>query len=650
MGHEGQTLLPQKVEGKMLLFRTFMTTKTILLVIADPQALADVAQALGPEWMPTPVRTEPEAVSLLKRYSFNALLVDFNLGSPDASEFVNLALEQHPETARFLLAYEADLALVAAKVNGNCGLLPKPMELDSLKQRIEEGVAEKDAKGEPIEAGAAGSAAPKVPAVYGEVLKVLEEPGASAGQVGEVIARDEGLSAEVLRLAGSSYLGLPRELTDPADAVESLGLLAVKTLVMSRRYLAEHSHLRPGYMSFAELWEHSTQVAQIARDLTLFETKDRALAAEAFAAGLIHDMGKVVLVTNFDDLYGRVHSLARNQPVALWEIEKEMFGATHGEIGGCLVGMWNLPLSVVEAAASHHAPSEGQPQPGFTPLAAVHIANVLEHQLRPSEHFQVAPTIDSQFLNSLGLLARLPVWRAAFANRDADGSGFEPGLEAGNEEALARSSTGSTAGWTDKTPNEDATPTRTATTRPGRRGEQTPASKSRWVFAGVAGAAVVLLAAVWLNSQLGFNTSTPVRARDALVASAPTPTPSVSPVAPDKPEFAVQAPAPSESVVSQPKPEPEPPLAGTNSVGGRDVPATVTDLPPSTTTPPVVAAKKAPEFRLNGITYRAGSPSAIVNGATVYVGDDVNGATVVAIGPRKVTLQVRGQNKILALE
>src|SRR5258708_17319120 len=104
--------------------------------------------------MPTPVRTEPEAAAQMQRYSFNAVLVDFNLGSPDASEFLNLALEQRPETTRFLLAYEADLALVAAKVNGACQILPKPPELDSLKRRIEEGVAAEGPKSEQRESGA----------------------------------------------------------------------------------------------------------------------------------------------------------------------------------------------------------------------------------------------------------------------------------------------------------------------------------------------------------------------------------------------------------------------------------------------------------------------------------------------------------------
>src|SRR5215471_9757598 len=118
-----------------------MDSKSILLAIADPQLLVDITQALSAEWEATAVSTEADALAQLEKRSFDALLVDFNLGSPDASELLNQALEKRPETVRFLLAYEADLALVAAKVMGTPQILPKPIEPQSLKNRIETGVA-----------------------------------------------------------------------------------------------------------------------------------------------------------------------------------------------------------------------------------------------------------------------------------------------------------------------------------------------------------------------------------------------------------------------------------------------------------------------------------------------------------------------------
>jgi len=632
-----------------------MGQKSILLAVADPQISSDITQALGAAWETTAVASDTDALDQLDKRSFDALLVDFNLGSPDASDLLSLALAKHPETVRFLLAYEADLALVAAKVDGPHQILPKPVEPASLKSRIEDGVAPEpsnsDQKGD--EAAGGPIASPIIPPVYSEVLKALESPGVTAQEVAQIIDRDAALTSETLGLTNSAYLGLPRNITDPVKAVELLGLETMKVLVMALRFLAEHSQLKPGYLSFEQLWQHSVNVALIARDLVLFETKDRLLASQALAAGLVHDLGKVVLLSNFDDLYGRVYSLSRKQPVALWDIEKEMFGANHGEIGACLLGMWNLPGYIVEAVALHHEPPVGEQQQ-FTPLAAVHIANVLEHQLRPSDECRVAPTIHTPFLNELGLLERLPVWRAAFANRRA--ADAEPELE--SAEASQVGSTVLSTAPPSQTGNllpGPAAATRTATTgRPGS-GDATPVYRQRrWVYAGLA-AGLLLLLILWHGTQPEPDQSVPVYARTlapdpapvvAVAAASPASETAPAPVPEVTPAVAVseQTPAIDTSPVTVPEPavsKPAPERAPASAP-----PAAVTNAPTLSVTP---TEKSLPDFRLNGIIYSVGSPSAILNGRTVYVGDQVNGATVLSIGRTSVTLQINGQRKTYSL-
>lgn len=621
-----------------------MSTKSILLALADPQALVDITQALGAGWEATPVSSEADALAQLEQRAFDAFLVDFNLGSPDASQLLSQALERRPEMNRFLLAYEADLALVAAYVTGPHEILPKPVDPASLKSRIESSLAPADAKcsqsaGDP---GTDASASPAVPAIYSEVLKALESPGITDRQVGEIIAGDAALTSEVLRLTDSTGPGLPRNITDPTAAVAALGLETVKALVLALRFLAEHSQLKPGYLSLEKLWEHSLQVAQLARDLVLYETKDRVLAGEALVAGLLHDLGKVVLATNFGDLYGRVHSLARKQPVPLWDIETEMFGANHGEIGACLVGMWNLPGSVVQAAAFHHEPPLGEYQ-SLTPLAAVHIANVLEHECQPSAEFRVAPVMSPAFLNEIGLLQRLPVWRAVFANRRGAGAGpeIEP-AEASQPQVVTPVLSAAPPPRTANQLPAPAVATRTATL--GEPGSQdglpvAPASRpTRWVYAGAA-AIVVGLLALWLQNQ----PNEPVR------ALAPAPLPEKAPV--------VASPAPAAAPEATPATAvSEETLATVTALFLNPAPA-LSEPEPIVPTAPLAAATQAsparekaqPEFRLNGIIYAVGRSAAIVNRQTVCVGDWVSGATVVAIDRTQVTLQINGQRKTLVL-
>jgi HD-like signal output (HDOD) protein len=633
-----------------------MTTKSILLAAQDTQVLVDVAEALGEGWESISVSTETEVVAQLEQRGFDAFLVDFNLGSSDASEVLNLAAEKRPGTVRFLLAHEADLALVAAKVNGLPHILPKPIEPAAVRCRIETGVA--DSQPDPSETPQANgfSETLEIPSVYAEVLKALESPGVTSKQVAEIIARDQELTFELLELTNSAYLGLPRDITDPTEAVQSLGLDTVKALVMARQFLAERQGLKPGYLSLEDIWQHSVQVGRIARDLVLFETKDRVRASQALAAGLLHDLGKIVLATNFDDLYGRVYSLARKQPVALWDVEKEMFGANHGEIGACLVGMWNMPGPIVDATALHHEPPLGE-QDQLTPLAAVHIANVLAHQVRPgNEPALVPPVISTPFLNELGLLPRLPVWHAVFAKQGSESAGAGIELaQTGQPGAPLTAGTSSVSSADYSQTPASATRTTTAGSPQAANGPvavQAARYRNRWIYGSIA-VAVVAVVALLLNLEPEFNQTEAVYARTPSSHEASTPAPApfevelipwataqAVPAADVSKEFA----RPAAPVVASKDP-PAPPKQSDPKVAATVSPAT---NPPVVTAAPTVKAR--PEYRLNGIIYSSARPSAIVNGKTVGVGEQVNDATILEIGPTTVTLRVKGERKTLELQ
>ena len=640
----------------MLQFTRFMASKSILLAFADPQVLAETTQALDAGWEATSVATDTEALAQLEERSFDAFLVDFNLGSPDASDLLNYALEWRPDTVRYLLAYEADLALVAAKVLGSPNILPKPSDPASLKKRLEEGVNDSTPEQNGADSPTQANPGPAVPSVYGAVLKAIESLGVTDQHVGEIIAQDEELSSELVRLTNSSYLGLPSDISHAVEAVRCLGFETVKALVLALQFLAEHGRLKPAYLSLDQLWQHSVKVGQIARDLVLFETKDRTLASQALIAGLLHDLGKVVLANNFADLYGRVHSLARKQPVTLWDVEKEMFGANHGEIGACLIGMWNMPGPVVDATALHHEPPLGEHE-RLTPLAALHIANVLEHQLSTdNDGMMVAPIINTAFLEELGLLQRLPVWRAAFANHRAADLEQEAELVENEQPESSLAPEAPSVRTANHLPGpETTTHTTTSLPSPTKPAFLAPRFPRRWIYGGVA-AGVIALLAVWLNTQPELNQTESVYAR-----TPSTPRESVAPasIPSPSPEIAA-APAPQEQpAVDVAEEAPAPPAPSTTATNVTVTPPasepTVAAVPAPAVTnvslASVVPQQKAqPEFRLQGIIFSSVRPSAMINGQTVNVGDPIDSATVVAISRTTVTLQINGQRKTYQLK
>jgi HD superfamily phosphohydrolase YqeK len=171
--------------------------------------------------------------------------------------------------------------------------------------------------------------------------------------------------------------------------------------------------------------------------MTLLETGDNAGSGVAYTAGLMHDLGKVILATNFDEQYHGAHNVSRKQQIPLWEVEKDIFGATHGEIGAYMLGLWGMSEEIVKVAAMHHHPLRAG-DTTFSPLTAVHVANVLEYEGTAEPDGLPLPQLDADYLKQLGLEERVELWRAA--RRDPE----EAAIESRVQRAKARRPEGAT--------------------------------------------------------------------------------------------------------------------------------------------------------------------------------------------------------------
>src|SRR5439155_20411384 len=134
------------------------------------------------------------------------------------------------------------------------------------------------------------------------------------------------------------------------------------------------------------------------------------VVGQAFTAGMLHDIGKLLLAANLPEGFKEALATARREQMQLWDAERAVFGATHGELGACLLGIWGLPMPIVEAVALHHYPSRFLSKQ-FCPLTAVHVANALEHEIQKDNQSLVRAGVDTNYLTELGLEQRFEVWR-----------------------------------------------------------------------------------------------------------------------------------------------------------------------------------------------------------------------------------------------
>jgi HD-like signal output (HDOD) protein len=164
--------------------------------------------------------------------------------------------------------------------------------------------------------------------------------------------------------------------------------------------------------SIDRLWNHSILTGMIAKKIMQMDDAETAAVDDAYIAGMLHDVGKLMLAANLPEQFQRALTLATGRGIAIVEAEREVFGATHAGVGAYLLGLWGLPAGIVEAVALHHSPSQSSTR-SFGPLAVVHVANTLEHEINPAGGEGPPTELDAAFHQSAGLTGRIEAWRAA---------------------------------------------------------------------------------------------------------------------------------------------------------------------------------------------------------------------------------------------
>jgi len=268
---------------------------------------------------------------------------------------------------------------------------------------------------------------PSLPTLYLAITAELRRDEASGKRVGELVAKDAGMTAKVLQLVNSPFFGLRMTVTDPVHAVQLLGLETVRGLVLTLHIFAQIDERTAARYRLARVWRHSLATSACARTIAHLEGATAEVASLTFTAALLHDIGKLVLATSLSEDFTPIVQAAERDRVAVHEVERQALGTSHAEIGAYLLGVWGLPEPVVEAVAWHHRPSVC-PSRQFCPLGAVHVANVIEHEAHPTDIVGEASHIDEPYLSSVQLAWKYPAWKAACL--DAVGEGLGEGLAA----------------------------------------------------------------------------------------------------------------------------------------------------------------------------------------------------------------------------
>lgn len=387
----------------------------ILIIDQDPDALENYRQSLASKsstWTVITACSEEEGLAMAEESAPDIVVASLGLndgkGLKTLSKIVDLAPLVHP----FIAAEESAKSDLEEAFRGGCHFLPRPCPPDQLLLAFQHCLAIESWLENPVvkELFSQRNSFEILPPVYLRIAKALQSSNTTLESIAEIIRADLALSSKILETVNSSFYGFDQGISEIPQAVAILGLDSIKHMALAiqlfdrERYSAEHRAL------VEELWHHSQAVAVAARRIVLFETEDVRAAEEAYSAGLLHDIGKLVLLDMVGDLYIEAQRLAREQSIPAWRAEIATIGCDHAETGAYLLARWGLPQILSETAALHHRPANSY-SAGFSTFAAVHAANAIVRKRKNPNHFDAKPY--QEYLEEIGKAESWPDWEAA---------------------------------------------------------------------------------------------------------------------------------------------------------------------------------------------------------------------------------------------
>jgi HD-like signal output (HDOD) protein len=395
------------------------TKRRILFVDDEPMVLKGLQRTLRKmrdEWEMTFASSSKEALDILGAEPYDVIVSDLRMPEMDGTQLLAEVKSKHPEVVRIILSGQVEQEATFKSVQLAHQSLSKPCDADILKHTLNKLFGLRNVlEDESIKRIVSQTETlPSLPAVYTEIISELQSPDPSVKKVGDIISNDLAMAAKILQVVNSAFFGLVRKISNPKEAVMLLGTETIKALVLSVKIFSEFNQNKFAWFSFGDLFNHSMSVSMFAQTITKEEHLDQNLVNHSLMAGMFHDLGKLILVTNFQEPYQKLLTEARQTGQNLWDLESDLFGTSHAEIGAYLMGLWGLEYPVIEAIAYHHCPGKSLSNSTGL-LTAVHFGDAFD-RLRNDGNDQDSGNgwrqLDRGYLDNLGVADRINNWRS----------------------------------------------------------------------------------------------------------------------------------------------------------------------------------------------------------------------------------------------
>lgn len=389
--------------------------KRLLFVDDQPQVLRATRRMLmcvSDEWELGFANSGIEALRKLAEQTYDVVISDMKMPGMNGAQLLNEISWQHPSIIRIILSGYAENDLVFKTIGHAHQYLSKPISSEVLIETLQRALKLREVLNhEGLRAIVTSmNSLPSLPQAYDALMDALYAPDASLDKVGKTIANDIGMTVKIMQIVNSGFFGLPTHISDPVQATNLLGIEIIRALVVSVHVFSTFDGFDKHAFSLSQFNRHSLLVGSLAKTIAESSNLDQAAVDDAFIAGLMHDIGKLVVAANLPATYSKNALYAAENGVTLAHGEHDLIDTTHAEIGAYLLGLWGFRDNIVEAVAYHHRP-DACIATRMGPLTAVHVADALEKNFRSESGTLVHAEINMAYLHNIGAADMLDTWR-----------------------------------------------------------------------------------------------------------------------------------------------------------------------------------------------------------------------------------------------
>jgi HD-like signal output (HDOD) protein/ActR/RegA family two-component response regulator len=368
-------------------------------------------------WTVTGYNDPLSALEAVKANLPDLVLSDQLMPGMQGSELLEQVRNLSPKTIRIIMSGYVSLSALELITSAH-QYIAKPFEPSLLREMVKRSFA---AQERIINAGLQTlvtglRSIPSLPQVHHSLLKELEDDRTASAAIANIVSNDPGLSIKVLQLANSPLFGRGTLVTNPVDAVMCLGTDMISAIVLSQSLFKHYEALKGPELDIPKVWTHSWETARLAQHLCRERRLGSEAGEEAFLAGLLHEIGRFLIIDNFPEAFKAACDAARKNRVPLVTGLRETLQATPSQVGAYVLELWGLPGAVVDAIGALDNPGQ-DPTEEFSVRAALYIADHIAHGKFPPDPFR-AEDWNMNYLKSVGCEDDLREWEQFFTKKN----------------------------------------------------------------------------------------------------------------------------------------------------------------------------------------------------------------------------------------